>query len=112
MRLAPVSFVYKAGYGDNSGPQPKPRWQVGFTAEQVQSVLPGLVQADAQGHPQSVDYLGMVPYIVRWLQGLQYQLLALYAVVLLLICAVIALHRRMRAMWQVIELLSKQAQLD
>ena len=110
--IDPVSFVYKAGYGDNSGPDPKPRWQVGFTAEQMQTVLPGLVQVDADGRPQSVDYLGMVPYIVRWLQGIQYQLFVLYAVVLLLIAIVIALHRRMRLMWQTIELLSRQAEVD
>jgi hypothetical protein len=66
MALQPVSYRYNKGYGDDGA-----RELYGFTAEQVAEVLPKLVGHDAEGHPNSVDWAGMVPVLVRAIQELK-----------------------------------------
>jgi hypothetical protein len=66
MALQPVSYRYNKGYGDDGA-----RELYGFTAEQVAEVLPKLVGRDAEGRPNSVDWAGMVPVLVRAIQELK-----------------------------------------
>lgn len=61
--LDPKSFRYIPGYGDNGV-----RTQYGFLAEDVETALPNLVGLDAEGRPNSVDILAMVPIIVNCLK--------------------------------------------
>lgn len=63
MALKPDSFRYNAGYGDGGA-----RMQFGLIAEDVASVLPDLVSLDAEGKPNSVDLMGVVPVLVRGIQ--------------------------------------------
>lgn len=63
MRLKPIHFFYKRGYGDNGA-----HAQYGFGAEDVVSVLPQLVGKDKAGLPNSVDLLGIVPVLVAAVQ--------------------------------------------
>lgn len=70
--LRPINYFYKPGHGDDGA-----REQYGFLAEDVVGVIPGLVALDAEGKPNSVDILGMVPVLVRALQEQQKQIVAL-----------------------------------
>lgn len=45
----------------------------GFLADDVQKVLPGLVHEDADGW-RSLDYTGLLPYLVRAVQDMQQQI--------------------------------------
>lgn len=58
-------FRYLEGYGDGGA-----REQAGFLAEDVAKVYPDLVGLDANGKPQSVDYMGFVPRLVSSVQDL------------------------------------------
>lgn len=69
VKLEPKNFYYKAGYGDSGT-----RQQYGFIAEDVVGVLPGLVPLDAEGKPNSVDMLAMVPILVNAVKELQARL--------------------------------------
>jgi hypothetical protein len=66
MALQPVSYRYNKGYGDDGA-----RELYGFTAEQVADVLPELVGHDAEGRPNSVDWAGIVPVLVKAIQELK-----------------------------------------
>ena len=66
LKLRPVVFNYREGYGDSGA-----RRQVGLIAEDVAQVMPGLVQSDVQGRPNSVDYMALVPILVRAVQELK-----------------------------------------
>ena len=65
--LKPVSYRYNADHGD---PNKK---LYGFTAEQVADVMPELVGRDAEGRPNSVDWAGIVPVLVKAVQELKEQ---------------------------------------
>lgn len=66
LALRPKNFRYRKGYGDNGA-----REQYGFIAEDVVKVLPLLTTNDAQGRPNTVDILGMVPVLVKAVQEMQ-----------------------------------------
>lgn len=61
--LAPKQFNYRRGWGDDGA-----RVQFGFLAEDVESVLPTLTGLDAEGRPNTVDLLGMLPVALRAIQ--------------------------------------------
>lgn len=71
MRLRPVSYKLNADHGDPN------KTLYGFTAEQMQPVLPKLVGLDDKGLPNSADYLGLVPVLVRAVQQQQVEIEAL-----------------------------------
>jgi hypothetical protein len=71
-RLSPKQFRYRRGYGDGGA-----RPQYGFLAEDVAPVLPDLVGKDAAKRPSSVDYVGLVPVLVKALQQQQAEIAAL-----------------------------------
>ncbi len=64
--LSPKSFRYRKGYGDDGAKE-----QVGFLAEDVVNVVPELVGLDAEGKPNSVDLVGMIPILVKAVQEQQ-----------------------------------------
>lgn len=66
VRLAPKRFWYNKNAGDNGVKE-----QVGFSAEDVVKVLPGLVGLDAKGRPNTLDMVGMIPIIVKAVQELK-----------------------------------------
>lgn len=66
MQLKPVNFYYKKGYGDNGA-----RHQYGFIAEDVYKIVPELTGLDKEGKPQSVDYMAIVPVLVKAVQEQQ-----------------------------------------
>lgn len=66
MALKPGNYFYKPGYGDGGT-----KLQYGFLAEDTVNVLPKLTGLDADGKPNSVDILGMVPVIVKAVQQQQ-----------------------------------------
>ena len=46
----------------------------GFIAEDVQTVLPNLVAPETDGHPASIDYVGMIPYLQDVLKSQQQEI--------------------------------------
>ena len=72
LHLDTISFRYNEGYGDGGA-----RRLYGFTAEQVAEVMPELVGLDVDGKPQSVDWAGLVPVLVRAIQQQQAEIEAL-----------------------------------
>ena len=74
--LKPVAYYYNPDRGDHGA-----RLQYGFLAEDVNGVLPRLTQMDAEGKPNSVDILGMVPVLVKAVQEQQAEIVALKAMV-------------------------------
>jgi Chaperone of endosialidase len=72
LRLKPVNFRYRKGYGDGGG-----REQYGFLAEDVVRVMPKLVGLDAEGRPLNLDYMALVPVLVKAVQEQQQQIDAL-----------------------------------
>lgn len=64
--LKPSTFFYNVGYGDDGA-----RRQNGFIAEDVAGVAPELVALDADGRPNSVDMVAMVPMLVKAMQQQQ-----------------------------------------
>ncbi|HEV2100580.1 MAG TPA: tail fiber domain-containing protein, partial [Stellaceae bacterium] len=91
MRLRPVDFVYKPGRGYD----PSKHYN-GFLAEDVVKVWPDLVGLDAQGKPNTVDLLGMLPRAIAQIQIQQYETYALYCWNILLTVGVVVLWRRKR----------------
>lgn len=71
-QLSPKQFRYRQGYGDNGA-----RHQYGFLAEDVAKVLPDLVGKDAAKRPSSLDYVGLIPVLVKALQQQQAEIGAL-----------------------------------
>lgn len=70
MKLQPVSYYTKPGFGGDPNKQ-----LYGFLAEDVSTVMPQAVtEYDAQGKPSSVDYIGMVPVLVKAIQEQQAQI--------------------------------------
>lgn len=67
-RLRPISYEPQPGYGDEGKPL------YGFTAEDVAPVMPKLVGLDAEGRPNSVDMVGMIPVLVAAIQRQQEQI--------------------------------------
>lgn len=65
MGLKPVSYHYNKGYGDPN------RKLYGFLAEDVAHDMPELVSHDAQGKPNAMDYMGVVPVLVNAVKQLQ-----------------------------------------
>ena len=67
--LRPVSFDYKEGFGADD--------QVGLIAEEVEKVIPRLVvpefgtEGTDDWTPASVDYIGIVPYLLKVVQEQQ-----------------------------------------
>jgi hypothetical protein len=65
MALQPIRYKLDAEHGDPD------KVLYGFTAEQGGSVLPELMGRDADGRPNTFDYLGVVPVLVKALQEQQ-----------------------------------------
>jgi hypothetical protein len=72
--LKPVSFYYNKGRGDNGV-----KLQYGFLAEDMEGVLPNLVDLDKDGKPNSVDLVGLIPVLVHAIQEQQKEIDALKA---------------------------------
>lgn len=68
LALTPVSYFLDAKHGD---PNKK---LYGFTAEQGGKVLPELMGRDEQGHPNTFDYMGVVPVLTKAIQELEARL--------------------------------------
>lgn len=68
MRTETISYHYRPGYGDPS------RLLYGFAAEQMEQVMPELVGHDGDGLPNSVDWAGIVPVLVRAIQQQQLEI--------------------------------------
>lgn len=64
MALRPVSYHLDAAHGDPA------KLLYGFTAEDMVGPLPALVDLDTTGHPNTADYLGVVPVLVNAVQEL------------------------------------------
>lgn len=63
--LRPISYYLNADHGD-------PTHQLfGFTAEDMKPVVPELVGLDATGKPNTADYVGLIPVLVRAVQEQQ-----------------------------------------
>lgn len=74
MLAHPTVYRYKPGYIDDGVKD-----QFGFIAEELAPVMPKLVGLDEQGQPNTVDLLGMVPFLVKKVQEQQAQIDALQA---------------------------------
>ena len=70
--LEPIDYRYKPGYGGEGV-------KYGFAAEQVAEVMPELVGLDKEGRPNSVDWAGVVPVLVKAIQEQQAEIAALKA---------------------------------
>lgn len=68
MALQPVSYHLNADHGDPN------KVLYGFTAEQAGSVLPELLGLDSQGRPNTFDYLGVVPVLVKAIHEMQHEI--------------------------------------
>lgn len=65
-KLKPIIYRYNKGHGANPNKD-----LYGFGAEDVINVLPKLVSLDKQGKPNSVDYVGIIPVLVKAIQQQQ-----------------------------------------
>lgn len=65
MGLRPVSYYTDAEHGNPN------KLLYGFTAEQGGTVLPKLMGVDREGRPNTFDYVGVVPVLVRATQELE-----------------------------------------
>jgi hypothetical protein len=65
LKLEPVHYKLNADHGDPDKPL------YGFTAEQGSQALPALAGVDAEGKPNTFDYLGVVPVLVKAVQEQQ-----------------------------------------
>lgn len=65
MGLVPISYKLNADHGDPN------KVLYGFTAEQGGQVLPKLMTEDESGRPNTFDYLGIVPVLVKAVQQQQ-----------------------------------------
>lgn len=73
IKLKAVRYYLNEDHGDSSKPL------YGFTAEQGGKVLPLLMGKDAEGQPNSFDYVGVIPVLVKAVQEQQKQIAALKA---------------------------------
>ena len=71
MALQPRRYFLNPGHGDTNKPY------YGFLAEDGASTLPELVGYDDDGRPNTFDYLGVVPVLVRAVQEQQAEIFAL-----------------------------------
>ena len=71
MALKPISYKLNADHGDPN------KTLLGFTAEDMQPVIPQLVGLDTAGKPNSADYVGLIPVLVRAVQEQQAEIDAL-----------------------------------
>lgn len=71
LNLRPVSYYLNADHGDAH------KQLYGFTAEDMQKVLPKLVDLDTSGQPNTADYLGLIPVLVKAVQEQQAEIEAL-----------------------------------
>lgn len=103
MALKPSTYYLNADQGDPS------HEYYGFMAEDMVSVLPALVGLDAQGKPNTADYLGLVPVLVKGEQelkqrgdvitlGLQRQIYVLFGLVTLLMVGCGGLYFKVRTL--------------
>lgn len=65
MALRPKSYYLNADHGDPT------KLYYGFTAEDGEKILPKLIGLDASGQPNTFDYLGLVPVLVKAVQQQQ-----------------------------------------
>ncbi len=65
MKLEPVAYKLNADHGDPD------KLLYGFTAEQGGKALPALAGVDQEGKPNTFDYLGVVPVLVKGMQQLK-----------------------------------------
>jgi hypothetical protein len=71
LQLKPISYYLNKDHGD-------PKKQLyGFTAEDMVKVLPKLVDKDGTGKPNTADYLGVLPVLVRAVQQQQEEIAGL-----------------------------------
>jgi hypothetical protein len=68
LALEPISYKLNADHGDAD------HTLYGFSAEQGGTVLPKLMGKDASGAPNSFDYVGVVPVLVKAIQEQQAQI--------------------------------------
>lgn len=73
MRLEPIEYKVNSDHGDPN------KTLYGFSAEQGGDVLPELMGKDRDGKPNTFDYLGVVPALVRAVQEQQKQIADLKA---------------------------------
>jgi hypothetical protein len=71
MQLNPGSYYLNADHGDPD------KTLYGFTAEDMQPVLPQLVGLDKDGKPNTADYIGLIPVLVKAIQDQQHEIDAL-----------------------------------
>lgn len=65
MKLEPVAYHLNEDHGDPN------KLFYGFTAEQGEKALPALTGEDTSGKPNTFDYLGVVPVLVKGMQQLK-----------------------------------------
>ncbi|MGH8321573.1 MAG: tail fiber domain-containing protein [Gammaproteobacteria bacterium] len=58
LRLKPINYTHKEMQEETAG----------FTAENIYEVYPELVHLDKEGHPFSVNYQGIIPYVAKLVQ--------------------------------------------
>ncbi len=68
LALEPISYKLNADHGDPD------HTLYGFSAEQGGTVLPKLMGADVDGNPNTFDYVGVVPVLVKAIQEQQAQI--------------------------------------
>lgn len=71
MALKPKSFYLDKAHGDPT------KLMYGFIAEDVVRVLPKLVSKDSLGRPNTADYVGIIPVLVKAIQQQQREIEAL-----------------------------------
>ncbi len=81
MQLAPVSFIMKN--------DPKQRTELGLIAQDVEPLYPNLVQTDSTGM-KSMNYVSLISPIIAAMQEQQYEIRALWAAVIVSVCAAFA----------------------
>jgi hypothetical protein len=64
MQLESVSFTWK-------DPEKSHQTQIGFIAQEVEKVLPELVYTDANSGYKYINYVGMIPYLLKMVQEQQ-----------------------------------------
>ena len=74
MALQPKRYFLNASHGDPTKPF------YGFVAEDCAKSVPELTGMDASGRPNTCDYLGMVPLLVRAMQEQQAEIAELKAI--------------------------------
>jgi hypothetical protein len=68
--LNPVTFDWNSGYQASNGGS----YDMGFIAEQVQSIFPELVSTDSSGQVTGLNYLGLIPIAIKAAQEEEQQI--------------------------------------